>query len=151
MLDVLFEYVSLFYKSRWHVKCKYYICVLCNYVDVKYVWNAISHIEAHDQCDATLSRRIVLRMAGMGLGVQKRRLGCWCAAWSVQGSRNSRIPIPVAGCVLEGAVPIPGIIPARERTPVVVVADVCSTPWSVYTCHSFDNMIYTRVLCTYLI
>ena len=36
--------------------------------------------------------------------------------------------LPVAEGVLEGAVPVPGIIPARERTLVVVVADVCSTP-----------------------
>ena len=71
---------------------------------------------------------LVLRMAGMGPGVQSDAL----VACTQPGPRSGvGIPgflLPVAECVLEGAVPVPGIIPARERTLVVVVADVCSTP-----------------------
>ena len=71
---------------------------------------------------------LVLRMAGMCPGVQSDAL----VACTQPGPRSGvGIPgflLPVAEGVLEGAVPVPGIIPARERTLVVVVAGVCSTP-----------------------
>ena len=71
---------------------------------------------------------LVLRMAG----IVPRRASDALVACAQPGSRSGvGIPgflLPVAGCVLEGAVPIPGIIPAQERTLVVVVAGDCSTP-----------------------
>ena len=36
--------------------------------------------------------------------------------------------LPVAECVLEGALPVPGSIPAQEHTLEVVVAGDCSAP-----------------------